>query len=419
MPACKGQAGKQEKMMKKIGLIVLLMAATMGTVFAEAGLFMSTYAGVNYLFQSCAVGSGKREGFLTLNKNSQNKWGNGSNLVSGTRGLTGLPEEMGFRLEDAKGNGDWLWGCYIKNDRYGYLDVEGAKNADGTKIIAYSPTKKDNQMFKFLDAGDGTFYIQSAIGNKYLQLSGIKDGSAVVLSSSKGGNNTKWRVFTSLSSITRAFSVFNEQVVYNGSVVKKGEEEKQKARVDMLVEGVGYLDNIAGALNDLGIAADVFGKVSKVTSPITKTVEIFNIYKDMKNAYDIAKQLKNSKNSAEKERLRMQLNMANLNWIKSGGGKVVNPIQDSLLEGAVLGVRNVVKIQYERGVYYDWVSTMGLYDGDLLKDDYKPYRNLGLQMYEEMLKDPQYKVRGGDEKAADDILIVFKALKAIDDAKKK
>jgi hypothetical protein len=402
-------------MMKKIGLIVLLMIATMGTVFAEDGLYLSTYAKVDYLFQSCAVASGKREGFLTLNKNSQNKWGNGSNLVSGTRGLTGLPEEMGFRIEEAKGKDDWYYGCYIKNDRYGYLDVEGAKNADGTKIIAYSPTKKDNQRFRFLDAGDGTFYIQSAIGNKYLQLSGIKDGSAVVLSSSKGGNNTKWRVFYSVYPITRAFSVFTEQVVYNGSVVKKGEEEKQKARVDMLVEGVGYLDNIAGALNDLGIAADVFGKVSKVTSPITKTLEIFYIYKDIKNAYDIAKQLKNSKNSAEKEKLRMELNMANLDWIKSVGGKGLNAIQNSLLEGAVLGVRNVVKIQYEHGAGMNFLSEFGQYGYENVPE-LKPYYNLGLKMYEEMLKDPAYK--GDGQLICDNIIIVLRALKAIDNAKK-
>ncbi|MEJ2393160.1 MAG: RICIN domain-containing protein, partial [Gammaproteobacteria bacterium] len=92
----------------------------------------------------------------------------------------------------------------IENGRYNiasllsglYLDVYGARMADGTTVIQYPGNGEANQQFDVEALGDGTYSIRAAHSGKAVEVyqGNVNDGAELRQSTYTGGQNQRWRI---------------------------------------------------------------------------------------------------------------------------------------------------------------------------------------------------------------------------------
>lgn len=75
------------------------------------------------------------------------------------------------------------------------LDVANGKVANGTNIQQYTWNKSEAQLWKFIDAGNGYYYVRSKLG-KAMDVKGAKtvNGTNIQLYSTNGSNAQKWKL---------------------------------------------------------------------------------------------------------------------------------------------------------------------------------------------------------------------------------
>jgi hypothetical protein len=369
-------------MKKKVivtGMLALALFICAGTAFAQNSINMyESYL----LIQTCASADGSREGFLAIGKNDKKAWGDGSNLILDTRAAAGtIPAERVFQVEAA--GGGWY---YIKNIRYGYVDVPGGKNENNLRLITYQKTKGNNQKFRFLDAGGGNFYIQSAIGNKYLNTENTKtsDGTPVVIHSSKGGNNTKWRIFASWGTLaTQTVWAGYDHILPDGmfTITEKDWNEKKKREIN-----AEKVLAAVSALPDLDGVSRTYSAIVRPLQGIAEVKDYVGALQDGIKVLNYSKQYKQNKAKGQTyaaELARQATNESLLNLIDNVGSKAMGPIQGSFLTVAVQSVKNVTQSLQKRYTSLNWLSeasTIGL--SDLCDSQYDKYAKIGLLMLE-------------------------------------
>ena len=92
----------------------------------------------------------------------------------------------------------------IENGRYNivsslsglYLDVYGARTADGTDVIQYPGNGRANQQFDVEALGDGTYSIRAAHSGKAVEVYqwNANDGAELRQWTYTGGQNQRWRI---------------------------------------------------------------------------------------------------------------------------------------------------------------------------------------------------------------------------------
>ena len=77
-----------------------------------------------------------------------------------------------------------------------YLDVKGGQSADGTPLQLWNFNGSNAQIFTLEEAGDGYFYIKSEL-NKYLHVQNRSDQpkALALIWRGKGNDNTKWKFY--------------------------------------------------------------------------------------------------------------------------------------------------------------------------------------------------------------------------------
>ena len=76
------------------------------------------------------------------------------------------------------------------------LDVKDAKALPETNVQLWDCNYDTNQRWEFIDAGDGYYYIKSALGDLYLDAQGGSsiNGTNIQVYPKNGGTNQKWRI---------------------------------------------------------------------------------------------------------------------------------------------------------------------------------------------------------------------------------
>jgi len=210
-----------------------------------------------------------------------------------------------------------------------------------------------------------------------------------------------------------AFGVFKEKIT---NTLQK----KQLGRAEAFLNAVDSLDNVAGALSELskdGPAKEAFEKITKATGKITKARGAFDCFANLKNCYDLGKECKKARdqkppNTQAYIALFKDLMKANLDFLGTVTGLTAkNIVVGKLMDYTVSFGKTLLDSAFASGMavnaHYtelNW-GEMVAFDKELMNDIYKKYRNLGIQMYE----------TGTTDRAT--ILKVFKALRAIDNAK--
>jgi hypothetical protein len=170
-------------------------------------------------------------------------------------------------------------------------------------------------------------------------------------------------------------------------------------KADAFLSAVDTLDNVAGALADMGIAKDVFEKIGETTGKITKVKGVFDCVKNLKKCYDIGKECNAAPTgSLKRSELYAELLKANLDFFGSVGSLKANAVTGKLLEyvvdlgksfiGMVLDVAKAARAKVDN---ITWTSEVIDYDDELCAPPYSRYAAIGLQMWENMSGDPYEK----------------------------
>jgi hypothetical protein len=220
---------------------------------------------------------------------------------------------------------------------------------------------------------------------------------------------------TELITKPRAGSTWNFSASYAEKIDKVSitAENKKWAEKQAVLDGIlaaaNKLADLAATLDDLDIATGVLAKVTGTASAVKKVQSAVTLIRNFKGVAEVGKKYKAATTEAEKQRHRAELASKNLDFLGNLGGLGMNAIQSKLLDCAVTLAKGAVKAMNDRAVFYNWVSDVGLYDTELLEDQYKNYRSIGGEMWEKL-------PGSGDDKSAK-ILKTFKALKKLETAK--
>lgn len=75
------------------------------------------------------------------------------------------------------------------------LDLAGKTNQSGTNVWQYSKDNSNTQIWKFIDAGNGYYYIESKLGNVLEVANGSTNNGANVQIATWGKNaKQKWKL---------------------------------------------------------------------------------------------------------------------------------------------------------------------------------------------------------------------------------